>query len=104
MAEPSEAGTPMGGNGASVPRGLKSGYGEVDVLDGVDLDACRRDPAARRRPAPARCSCAPSRPHSEAGGTIEMLGVDLGRASLADREAADKRLASCSSRAPSSPR
>src|SRR5260370_8334032 len=90
----------MGGNGGNGRvvlrvRGLTAGYGEVNVLDGVDLDAYAGEilgvvgasGAGKTVLLRTILGLIPKR-----AGTIEMLGVDLATAGLADREAVDKRL------------
>src|SRR5258708_11822099 len=100
MAKPTDPGSQMSGNGGNGRvvlrvRGLTAGYGEVNVLDGVDLDAYAGEilgvvgasGAGKTVLLRTVLGLIPKR-----AGTIEMLGVDLGDASLAERGAVDKRL------------
>ncbi len=76
-------------------RGLVAGYGEATVLDGVDLDAYAGEilgvvgasGAGKTVLLRTILGLVPRR-----GGTIEMLGVDVGAAGLAVRSAVDRRI------------
>jgi len=97
MTGNSEAGSARGANGKVVlrVRGLVSGYGEVNVLDGVDLDAYAGEilgvvgasGAGKSVLLRTILGLLPRR-----AGTIEMLSVDLASASLSERERLDRRV------------
>src|SRR5690349_11836317 len=98
MAKPTDPGNSPGGDGARVVlrvRGLKSGYGGVNVLDGVDLDAYAGEilgvvgasGAGKTVLLRTVLGLIPKR-----GGSIEMLGVELDRASFAERSSVDQRV------------
>src|SRR5258708_25866021 len=100
MAKPTDPGSQMSGNGGNGRvvlrvRGLTAGYGEVNVLDGVDLDAYAGEilgvvgasGAGKTVLLRTVLGLIPKR-----AGRTGMLGVDRGDASLAEREAVDRRL------------
>ena len=98
MAQTDETAKSRIANGGKVVirvRGLTAGYGGVNVLEGVDLDAYAGEilgvvgasGAGKTVLLRTVLGLIPKR-----AGTIEMLGVDLGTAGLAEREAVDRRL------------
>ena len=98
MTEPFRSGAPPTGNGGKVVlrvRGLTAGYGETNVLENLDLDAYAGEilgvvgasGAGKTVLLRTILGLIPKR-----AGAIGILGTDLGEASLAEREAVDRRL------------
>jgi phospholipid/cholesterol/gamma-HCH transport system ATP-binding protein len=98
MAQSNQTAKSRAANGGTVVlrvRGLTAGYGEVNVLEGVDLDAYAGEilgvvgasGAGKTVLLRTVLGLIPKR-----AGTIEMLGVDLAAAGLVEREAVDRRL------------